>query len=138
MFPMNTKILAIDDMLSSRNQIVKCLKELGFTDITLACDGAEALKLVESSATPFQLILSDWQMPNLSGLDLLKKLKSDSKHKAIPFIMVTAEGQTQQVMTALGIGAANYVMKPYTLEFLKEKLQRTWEVLSKSDSSKAA
>lgn len=123
MFSPATKILVVDDMMTMRKLVGKVCKELGFTDITEAPDGAKAWELVSSANPPFGLIISDWNMPNSTGLDLLKRIRIDSRVSKTPFILVTAEAEQHQVMEALKAGVDQYVTKPFDKEVLKAKLE---------------
>lgn len=123
MFDTKTKILIIDDMLTMRKIVAKTLKEIGFTDITEAADGQLAWKAMCSSEVPFGLIISDWNMPNLTGLELLKKVRTDVRFKKTPFMLVTAEAEQHQVAEALRSGVDQYVMKPFNTETLTTKLE---------------
>ena len=123
MFSPNTKILVVDDMMTMRKLVGKICKELGFTDITEAADGAKAWELVQGANPPFGLIISDWNMPNSTGLDLLKRIRTDSRVSRTPFILVTAEAEQHQVMEALKAGVDQYVTKPFDKEVLKAKLE---------------
>lgn len=127
MFNLNTKVLVIDDMLTMRKVVTKILREIGFTDILEAPDGAKAWELINAQPAPLGLIISDWNMPNMSGLDLLKKVKADVKFKKIPFILVTAEAEQHQVAEAVRSGVDQYVVKPFT----KTQLQGKLEMVSK-------
>lgn len=114
------KILLVDDSGTMRHIQKRTLAELGLTDIKEAVDGATALKEVES--TKFDLILMDWNMPNLTGIEALKKLKANPSHKDIPVVMVTSESEKSHIVEAIQAGAANYVLKPFSADVLKEKL----------------
>lgn len=127
MFDLKTKVLVIDDMLTMRKVVTKILREIGFTDISEAPDGAKAWDIINAQPQPFGLIISDWNMPNMSGLDLLKKVKADAKHKKTPFILVTAEAEQHQVAEAVKSGVDQYVVKPFT----KVQLQGKLEMVSK-------
>lgn len=96
------------------------LKQLGYTNITEADDGTTALE--EMKRGSFDLIISDWNMPKMTGLDLLKLVRSDPVYKDIPFLMVTAEAQKQNVIEAVQAGVSNYVVKPFTAEAIADKL----------------
>lgn len=117
----NGAILVVDDSSVMRRILSQGLNKLGYKDIIEAADGIDALiKLGENSG--IKLILSDWNMPNLDGLSFLKKVKADEKFKHIPVLMVTTEAEKGKVVQAISAGAANYLMKPFTPEGLKEKL----------------
>lgn len=135
MFAPDTKILVVDDMLTMRKIISKNLKDLGLCNITEANDGATAWPAVEEAhkgGTPFQLVLSDWNMPQMSGLDFLKKCRTDDRFKALPFVLITAESEKSQVIEAVQAGVSHYIVKPFTADQLKEKL----EVAHKKHSAK--
>jgi len=137
MFPPNTKVLVVDDMLTMRKLVRRCLKDLGFTDVTEADDGETAWPLLESgasgSSTPFQLVVSDWNMPKVTGLALLKRVRGHEAMKNLPFLFVTAEGEKQQIVEAIQSGVSNYIIKPFTPATMKEKLVAVW---TKHHSSK--
>jgi two-component system chemotaxis response regulator CheY len=97
------------------------LEKLGHTDITEAGDGAEAIAKLSGSG-PFDLVLMDWNMPNMTGIDALKKIKGDAALKAVPVIMVTSESEKTKIMEAIQAGAANYIVKPFQAEVLQEKI----------------
>lgn len=123
MFNLKTKILVVDDMMTMRKLVGKICKEIGFMDITEAVDGAKAWESANSANPQFGLIISDWNMPNSSGLDLLKRVRSDSRLKATPFLLVTAEAEAHQVAEAVKAGVDNYVVKPFNKESLVAKLE---------------
>lgn len=110
-------------MMTMRKLVTKTCKELGFSKITDAADGALAWAAIQQADPPIGLIISDWNMPNTSGLDLLKRVRADSRFGKIPFIMVTAEAEQHQIMEAVKSGVSNYVIKPFTADILKEKLE---------------
>jgi two-component system chemotaxis response regulator CheY len=122
MFAPDTKILVVDDMLTMRKIVTKFLKEFGFSNITEASDGAQAWTLLSSPASQFQLVISDWNMPNCSGLDLLKKVRADGRLASLPFLMLTAEAEGHQVKEAVTAKVSGYIIKPFTGDTLKEKL----------------
>jgi len=115
-------VLVVDDFATMRRIVKGVLKELGFKNIVEADDGSSALQ--ELKKDDFGLIVSDWNMPKITGLDLLKAIRADDKYKNIPFIMVTAEGQKDNVVEAIKAGVSNYVVKPFTPDTLKEKLEK--------------
>jgi two-component system chemotaxis response regulator CheY len=122
--PMDTsiKVLVVDDFATMRRIVKGVLKQLGFGNIIEAEDGGAALN--ELKKEKIGLIVSDWNMPNMSGLELLKAVRGDADLKAIPFIMVTAEGQKENVIEAVKSGVSNYIVKPFTPETFGEKLQK--------------
>jgi two-component system chemotaxis response regulator CheY len=123
MFAPNTRILIVDDMSTMRKIVGKTCKELGFSDFTEAADGVQAWDALVNAPQPIGLIISDWNMPNCTGLDLLKRVRADSRYKGIPFVLVTAEAEKHQVIEAVKAGVDQYVVKPFTKEDLKNKLE---------------
>lgn len=118
----NMPILVVDDFSTMRRIVKTCLKQVGFENITEAEDGQIALSKLQNS-DPFKLIVSDWNMPNMMGIDLLRAVRSDEKLKAIPFLMVTAEAQKENVIEAAKAGVSNYIIKPFTAADLQTKLE---------------
>jgi two-component system chemotaxis response regulator CheY len=123
MFNLKTKILIVDDMLTMRKIVSKVLREIGFSDITEACDGKEAWQKLTTTQEPFGLIISDWNMPNMTGLDFLKQVRADRKFCKTPFLLVTAEAEQHQVAEAIKSGVDQYVIKPFGQDNLKAKLE---------------
>ena len=113
-------VLVVDDYKSMTRIVRGMLQQLGFTQIDDATDGPSALALLKSK--PYGLVLSDWNMQPMSGLELLKHVRADERTKATPFVMVTAEAKAENVVAAKQAGANNYVIKPFTLAVLKQKL----------------
>jgi two-component system chemotaxis response regulator CheY len=130
MFNLKTRILVVDDMMTMRKLVVKICKEIGFTDITEAADGALGWAAISSAKSPIGLVISDWNMPNSSGLDLLKRVRADSKLIKLPFVMVTAEAEQHQIVEAVKAGVTSYVIKPFSAAGLKEKLEQVHKSLS--------
>lgn len=129
MFSPNTKFLIVDDFATMRKVVKKVLAELGYSEIQEAEDGKIALQLIQQAAdggTPFQCIVSDWNMPNMTGLELLKACKADPKLKEIPFMLVTAESEKEQIIEAAKSGVSEYVVKPFNAATLKDKLTRVY------------
>jgi two-component system chemotaxis response regulator CheY len=113
-------ILIVDDFSTMRRIVKNTLKQLQFDNITEADDGTTALKLIRDKH--FDLIISDWNMPNMKGIDLLKTIRADDRFKKTPFVMVTAESNKEAVVEAAKAGVSNYVVKPFTTEVLEKKL----------------
>ena len=130
MFDLKSRVLVIDDMMTMRKIVIKNLKDLGFTDITEAADGNLAWGALNAASPPIQLVISDWNMPNCSGLDLLKKVRGDAKFAKLPFVMLTAEAEAAQVKEALVAGVTNYIIKPFTADTLKLKLEQSHKKVS--------
>jgi two-component system chemotaxis response regulator CheY len=125
MFPAETKILVVDDMMTMRKLVRKCLSDLGLKNAVEADDGETAWPLIQKAVTdgaPFQLIISDWNMPKMKGIDLLRKVRGDDGLKATPFILLTAEAEAVQVKEALTAGVSSYIVKPFTPQAFSEKL----------------
>ena len=129
MFDLKMKILVVDDFSTMRRIVKNILKQLGYENIDEAEDGAQAYSKLQNGNYDF--VVSDWNMPNMDGLELLKKIRSDERLKAMPVLMVTAEAEKDKVVTAIQAGVNNYVVKPFTAEVLKEKMDRVFERLAK-------
>ena len=130
MFQPDIRILVVDDMMTMRKLVKKALSELGFSNIVEAPDGEQAWAKINdmvSANTPFQLIVSDWNMPNMKGIDLLKKVRGLAAMKAVPFLLLTAESEKDQVVEAMAAGVSEYLLKPFTKETLGEKLRLVWD-----------
>jgi two-component system, chemotaxis family, chemotaxis protein CheY len=117
---MNMNILIVDDYKTMLRIIENLLKQLGFKNIQQATDGSTALKILRDGGV--NLVISDWNMQPMTGLQLLKEVRADDKLKAMPFIMVTAESKTENVVAAKAAGVNNYIVKPFNAETLKGKL----------------
>jgi two-component system chemotaxis response regulator CheY len=139
MFDPNTKFLVVDDFKTMRSIVKKTLQNMGYNQIEEAEDGNqafEAMSRAQIDGKPFQCIVCDWNMPNLSGFDLLKKVRgTDGPYKNIPFILVTAENEQKQVLEAAKAGVSNYIVKPFTPADFQTKLQ---QVYNKHFAKKAA
>lgn len=131
MFKNNTRILILDDMSTMRKIVTKALKDLGFVDIQEAVDGNQGWALLEKAVPPIELIISDWNMPNCTGLELLKKVRADQRYGKIPFILLTAEAEASQILDAVKSGVSNYIVKPFSLNTFKEKLEQTHTKIEK-------
>lgn len=125
MFSFDTIILLVDDATTTRNLLKKYLVELGFKDVRQAPSGDEAWKVLETSNPPVGLVFCDWNMPGMSGLDLLTKVRAEEKFKMLPFILVTSERSAEYVMKAVKAGVSNYIVKPFDKDGLLTKLQAT-------------
>jgi two-component system chemotaxis response regulator CheY len=125
----NIKILVVDDFSTMRRIVKNVLKQLGFENLDEAEDGAQALTKLKSGAYGF--VVSDWNMPNMDGLELLKEVRKDPALKDLPILMVTAEAEKDKVVTAIQAGVNNYVVKPFTAEVFKEKMDRIFEKIEK-------
>ncbi|MCB0317542.1 MAG: chemotaxis response regulator CheY [Bdellovibrionales bacterium] len=121
----NIPILVVDDFSTMRKIVRTSLKQLGFTNVTEAEDGRVALEKLRNGE--FKLIVSDWNMPNMMGIDLLKEVRADETLKHLPFLMVTAEGKKENVLEAAKAGVSNYIVKPFNVDSLKEKLEAVFK-----------
>lgn len=115
------KVMVVDDSMTMRRIVMVNLKKAGYSDIIEADNGRAALDILEGGERP-GVILLDWNMPEMSGLDLLKKIKADSNLKSIPVIMVTSEAEKSAVVQAVQAGAMGYVVKPLTPESFKKNV----------------
>jgi two-component system chemotaxis response regulator CheY len=118
----NLKILVVDDFATMRKVIRNLLKQGGFENVVEAEDGVAALKILQSQKVDF--VISDWNMPNMSGLELLKAVRGSDDLKELPFLMVTAEALKDNVVAAVKAGVSNYIVKPFTAEVLTEKIEK--------------
>jgi two-component system chemotaxis response regulator CheY len=122
------KFLIVDDFSTMRRIVRGLLKEIGYTNAEEAEDGAAALQLLKN--IKFDFVVSDINMPNMNGFDLLKAIKSDDSLKHIPVLMVTAEARKEDIVLAAQTGAAGYIVKPFTKATLEEKVQKILQKLS--------
>lgn len=129
MFPLDTRILVVDDMMTMRKIVMKSLKEIGFTNFAEAPDGAKAWEMIAAEGN-FGFVVSDWNMPNATGLDLLKRVRADGRFAKLPLFLVTAESEKSQIIEAIKVGVSGYIVKPFTTDSLRASLEAT--------SSKAA
>ena len=125
MLDLSLKVLVVDDFSTMRRIIKNLLKQIGYSDIEEAEDGVQALSKLQNGG--FGLVVSDWNMPNMDGLDMLKAVRQEPSIKDIPVLMVTAEAEKDKVITAIQAGVNNYVVKPFTGEILKEKLDKIFD-----------
>ena len=123
----NMKILVVDDFSTMRRIIKNLLKDLGFANIQEADDGSTALPMLQQG--DFDFVVTDWNMPGMQGIDLLRAIRADDKLKHLPVLMVTAEAKKEQIVAAAQAGVNGYVVKPFTAATLKEKLDKIFERL---------
>lgn len=121
----NMKILIVDDFSTMRRIIKGLLHELGFNNLEEADDGNTALPLLK--AGNFDFLITDWNMPGMTGLDLLKSVRADAKLAKLPVLLVTAEAKREQIVEAAQAGVNGYVVKPFTANTLKEKMDKIFE-----------
>jgi two-component system chemotaxis response regulator CheY len=122
---LNMKILIVDDFATMRRILRNILKQIGFTNITEADNGKNALK--ELKKGNYDLVLCDWNMPEMPGIDLLNTVRSDDQLKGIPFVMVTAEAQKDNILEAVKAGVSSYIVKPFTAETVGTKLNKIFD-----------
>jgi two-component system chemotaxis response regulator CheY len=121
----NMKIMVVDDMSTMRRIVKNLLKQLGFANVEEAENGQEALSKLR--ADKYGFVVSDWNMPVMSGIELLRAIRGDESLKAIPVLMVTAEAQKENIIEAVQAGVSNYVVKPFTAEILQEKMSKIFK-----------
>ncbi|HCJ50234.1 MAG: chemotaxis protein CheY [Gallionellales bacterium CG_4_10_14_3_um_filter_54_96] len=125
----STKFLVVDDFSTMRRIVRNLLKELGFVNVQEAEDGVQALNKLRSEA--FDFVVSDWNMPNMTGIELLRAIRADIKLKHLPVLMVTAEAKRENIIAAAQAGASGYVVKPFTAATLDEKLKKIFQNMNK-------
>jgi two-component system chemotaxis response regulator CheY len=121
----NIKFLVVDDMPTMRRIVRSILKELGFDNVEEAEDGADGLNKLR--AAKFDFVISDWNMPNMDGLEMLKAIRADDGLKSLPVMLVTAEAKKENIIEAAKAGASGYVVKPFTASVLEEKMTKIFE-----------
>jgi two-component system, chemotaxis family, chemotaxis protein CheY len=124
----NMKILIVDDFSTMRRIIKNLLRDLGFNNTQEADDGSTALPMLQRG--DFDFVVTDWNMPGMQGIDLLKAIRADDSLKHLPVLMVTAEAKREQIIAAAQAGVNGYVVKPFTAATLKEKLDKIFERLA--------
>ena len=129
----NCKFLVVDDFATMRRIIRNLLKELGFSNVDEAEDGVNALAKLR--ADRFDFVVSDWNMPNLTGIDLLRTIRADEQLKSLPVLMVTAEAKKENINAAAQAGASGYVVKPFTAAILDEKLKKIFQSMNKEGAT---
>ena len=129
------KILIVDDFPTMRRIVKTLLKQNGYSNFVEAEDGEQAYKLLESEGD-FEMIVSDWNMPNMTGLELLKAVRANPKLKQLPFLMVTAEAEKENIIEAVKAGVSNYIVKPFTGQALKDKLDKIDQMVKKQKAAK--
>ncbi len=136
MYSANTKFLVVDDFMMVRDMVKKALGAKGLTNIITAKNGHEALTILNESNNknePIEFIISDWNMPVMTGIDLLKTCRGDDKFKSIPFLMVTAERDQAQIIEAAKLGVSDYIIKPFSSTTLLEKIEKIYQKKMKTE-----
>ncbi|TDN67975.1 chemotaxis response regulator CheY [Paraburkholderia sp. BL10I2N1] len=126
------KILVVDDFPTMRRIVRNLLKELGYSNVDEAEDGLAGLARLRSGT--YEFVISDWNMPNLDGLAMLKEIRADASLTHLPVLMVTAESKKENIIAAAQAGASGYVVKPFTAATLDEKLNKILEKMAKTGS----
>ena len=121
----NMKILVVDDMSTMRRIVKNIMKQLGFANVEEAENGQDALDKLR--AETFGFVISDWNMPVMTGIDLLRAIRADEKLKALPVLMVTAEAQKENLIEAIQAGVSNYIVKPFSAEVIQEKMNKIFK-----------
>ena len=125
----NLRFLVVDDFSTMRRIVRNLLKELGFTNVDEAEDGQVALHKLKTQH--FDFIVSDWNMPNMTGIELLRAVRADAQLKHMPFLMITAEAKRENIIEAAQAGASGYIVKPFTAATLEEKLAKIFQSTSR-------
>ena len=129
MFPPTTRFLLVDDMEPLRRIVRNMLKELGYKEVEEsagALEAIQALERIQKSGRNVDIILSDWSMPGMTGLEFLQFVRATEGLKSIPFVMITAEGQREQILAAIQAGVSSYLVKPFSLAQFQDKLKGVW------------
>lgn len=121
-FDPNMRVLVVDDFSTMRRIIKNILRQLGFTNIVEADDGTTAWDVLNKDKIEF--VISDWNMPQMTGIDLLRKVRGSDEFADLPFLMVTAEAQQENIIEAVQAKVSNYIVKPFTPETLKQKIDK--------------
>lgn len=130
--PSKMKFLIVDDFSTMRRIVRNLLKELGYTSADEAEDGAAAFQKLQGGG--FNFVITDWNMPNMDGLQLLQAIRSDAALKALPVLMITAEAKKENIIAAAQSGANGYIVKPFTAATLNEKLIKIFEKLEQASA----
>lgn len=125
MMDLKLKILVVDDFSTMRRIVKNILRQIGYSNIDEAEDGNGALSKLRQDK--YDLVISDWNMPNMTGLDLLKAIRADGNLNGIPVLMVTAESKKENVVEAIKHGVNNYIVKPFTADILKGKIEKIFD-----------
>ncbi len=129
MFAQTTLFLVVDDMEPLRRVVRAMLKNLGYLNVVEASSGQQAIQVLEKTfliGKPVEVILSDWQMPGMTGIEFLEVVRTTEQYSHLPFIMITAEGQREQIIAAIQGGVSSYLIKPISPAVLEDKLKAVW------------
>ncbi len=122
---LNMKIMVVDDMSTMRRIVKNVLKQIGFTNIEEAENGKDAFEKIKQGG--FGFVVSDWNMPVMTGIDLLRAIRADEALKTLPVMLVTAEAQKENIIEAVQAGVSNYIVKPFTAEQIQEKINKIFK-----------
>ena len=129
----NLRFLVVDDFSTMRRIVRNLLKELGFTNVEEAEDGVDALQRLRDAR--FDFVISDWNMPNMTGIELLRQVRADASLRNLPLLMITAEAKKENIIEAAQAGASGYIVKPFTAATLDEKLNKIFLSMQKSGAN---
>src|SRR5690349_16460989 len=135
MFPKEARILVVDDMMTMRKVVKKCLADIGYSNVVEANDGETAWPEIEKAVAegaPFDVVISDWNMPKMKGIELLERVRTTEGIKAMPFILLTAEAEGSQIAQAAKLGVSGYITKPFSAATLKDKLGAVYAAKAKA------
>jgi two-component system chemotaxis response regulator CheY len=127
------RFLVVDDFSTMRRIVRNLLKELGYTNVEEAEDGADALNRLRGA--PYDFVVSDWNMPNMTGIQLLQAIRADASLKSLPVLMITAEARKENIIEAAQAGANGYIVKPFTAATLDEKLAKIFKTLEQKKAA---
>jgi len=127
MFDNKTQVLVVDDMMTVRMVMVQCLADLGFTNVIQATNGQLAWDAITADNSQVGFVVSDWNMPKLTGVELVRLLRANKKYAQIPFLLATTESETTKVVEAVKAGVDDYVVKPFNVSTLKEKFENIYK-----------
>jgi len=127
----NMKFLVVDDFSTMRRIVRNLLKELGYTNVDEAEDGVVGLQKLKAVGN-FEFVVTDWNMPNMTGIDLLRAIRADASLKHLPVLMITAEAKKENIIEAAKAGASGYIVKPFTAATLEEKLEKIFQNAEKA------
>lgn len=124
-YDLNMKVLVVDDFSTMRRIVKNILRQIGFTNVIEADDGTTAWETINKEKVDF--VVSDWNMPQMTGIELLRKVRSSEQYGELPFLMVTAEAQQENIIEAVQAKVSNYIVKPFTAETMKQKIDKIFD-----------
>lgn len=132
MFDLNLRVLIVNEMTTMRKLVVDACREIGLSNLVEAPNVADAWQKIVENTPPFQIVISEWEMSQSTGIDLLKRIRRDSKVGKTPFILLTSEAAQSKIVEAARAGVSAYIVKPFTAEVLKEKITAALEKPNKN------